>query len=167
MAEQRGFKVAPKGDRELEGTREFDAPREMVWRAWTEPELLKRWLLGPDGWVLAVCEVDLRVGGKYRYVWRQVQGDVSMGMGGEFRAVEPIGRLVSTEKFDQAWYPGEMVATLELEDRGERTFMRQTFRYESREARDMVLKSPMEGGMAASYDRLEKVLGEERKGKRA
>jgi uncharacterized protein YndB with AHSA1/START domain len=104
--------------------------------------------------------VDLRVGGSYRYVWHKAEGNVSMGMGGEYRAVDPISRIVSTEKFDESWYPGGMVATLELEDRGEKTFMRQTFRYDSREARDFVLKSAMESGMAASYDRLNGILAE-------
>jgi uncharacterized protein YndB with AHSA1/START domain len=158
MPEARGFEVVAQGDLEIRGTRRFDAPRELVWQAWTRPELVRRWLLGPDGWTMRVCEIDLRVGGAYRYVWHKEKGNVTMGMGGIFREVEPPARLVSTEKFDEAWYPGGMIATLELSEESGRTFMVQTFRYDTREARDMVLKSPMEEGMVAGYNRLDDVL---------
>lgn len=158
MSERRGFQVKAQGENEIRGTREFDAPPEMVWKAWTEPELLRRWLLGPDGWVMQVCEVDARVGGAYRYVWYKEKTAVSMGMGGVFLAVEKPRKLVSTEKFDEPWYPGEMVGTVEFVPKGGKTLMYQTLRYESREARDMALKSPMDEGMSAGYNRLDEVL---------
>ena len=151
------LKVAAQGEREIVIARSFDAPRALVYRAYTEPALLKRWLLGPDGWVLAVCQLDLEVGGAYRYVWRNAEG-TEMGMGGVFREIVPGRKLVCTEKFDQAWYPGEGLVSTVLADDGDRTLLTTTVRYESQQARDLVLKSGMERGLQASYDRLEQVL---------
>ena len=107
---------------------------------------------------MPVCEIDLRVGGAYRYVWRSDKDGVQMGMGGIFREVIPIERLVATEKFDDAWYPGEAVDTTEfVETRGiTRTTI--TILYQSQEARDTARRSGMEHGMAAGYDRLEALL---------
>ncbi len=151
------LQVATSGDREIVMTRVFDAPRRLVFDALTQPELLKRWLLGPPGWSMAVCEVDLRVGGAYRYVWRHVDGR-EMGMGGVLREVVPPARLVATEKFDNPWYTGEALATQVLVEAGGRTTLTLTMSYESREVRDGVLKTPMEEGVGASYDRLEELL---------
>jgi uncharacterized protein YndB with AHSA1/START domain len=154
------LQVSTPSDREIAMTREFDAPRQLVYEAFTRPELLKRWLLGPDGWALVVCDLDLRVGGRYRYVWRRDRDGVEMGMGGEYREIVPGERIVSTEVFDDAWYPGQAVGTVTFVERGGRTTLTQTVLYESREARDGVLKSGMETGVATSYDRLEKILAE-------
>ena len=144
-------------DREIQITRVFDAPRNLVWDAWTKPELLKRWMLGPPGWTMPVCEIDLRVGGKYRYVWAK-EPDIRMGMGGVYREIAQPERLVATEKFDEPWYPGEGVGIVLLKEQNGKTTLIQTIQYESREARDIVLQSPMESGMSAGYDRLEEVL---------
>ena len=152
------LKLTTSGDREIVMTRDFDAPRQLVFDAWTKPELVRRWLLGPEGWTMPVCEIDLRVGGAYRYLWRHLQNGTEMGMGGVFREITAPERLVATERFDQSWYPGEAVSTLMLVEQSGRTTLTQTVRYESREARDVVLKSPMEHGVAASYDRLEELL---------
>ena len=151
------LQVTTSGDREIVMTRVFDAPRRLVFDALTQPELLKRWLLGPPGWSMAVCEVDLRVGGAYRYVWRHVDGR-EMGMGGVLREVVPPARLVATEKFDNPWYTGDALATQVLVEAGGRTTLTLTMSYESREVRDGVLKTPMEEGVGASYDRLEELL---------
>src|ERR1700674_5663093 len=97
------MKLTTVGDREVVVTRVFDAPRGLVFDAMTKPELVKKWLLGPPGWTMPVCEIDLRVGGTYRYVWRHSNGD-EMGMGGVYREVAVPERVVATEKFDQAWY---------------------------------------------------------------
>jgi uncharacterized protein YndB with AHSA1/START domain len=157
MKNAAGLHVAARGEREIVMTRVFDAPRTLVWDAHTQPELIRRWLLGPPGWSMPVCEIDLRVGGKYRYEWRK--DDRAMGMGGVFREIVAPRRIVSTEKFDEPWYPGEgAVGTLELVEEGGRTTLTQTVLYESREAREAVLKSPMESGVAASFDRLAEVL---------
>ena len=148
------LKVTAHGDREIVMTRVFNAPRHLVWEAFTRPELVKRWLLGPDGWSMPVCEIDLRVGGSYRYVWRHTDG-MEMGMGGIYREIQVPERVVATEKFDEAWYPGEAVGTLVLVEQAGKTTVTQTLLYDSGQTRDAVLKSPMESGVAASYDRLE------------
>lgn len=152
------LKIAARGDRELVMTRVLNAPRSLVFDAFTKPELVKRWLLGPDGWSMPVCEIDLRVGGTYRYVWRNDRNGTEMGMGGVYREIVIPERLVSTEKFDEAWYPGQAVGTVVFVERGGKTTVTQTVLYDSRETRDGVLKSPMESGVAASYDRLEALL---------
>lgn len=148
------LKVVPKGEREIVMTRAFDAPRHLVFEAFTRPELVRRWLLGPPGWSMPVCEMDVRVGGRYRWVWRHDSKGTEMGVSGVYREVVPPERIVSTEKFDQSWYPGEAVGTVVLTEQGGRTTLTQTLLYESRDARDGVLKSPMEQGVSASYDRL-------------
>jgi uncharacterized protein YndB with AHSA1/START domain len=151
------LKVTTGGDREILMTRAFNAPRRLVFSALTKPELVKQWLLGPPGWTMPVCEIDLRVGGKYRYVWRHADGR-EMGMGGVYREIVPHERIVSTELFDEAWYPGESLITSTLVEQGGKTTLTTTILYVSREARDGVLKSGMESGVAVSYDRLEELL---------
>src|SRR5215510_1735765 len=101
------FKLTTPTDREIQVERDFNAPRPLVWDAFTKPELVRRWLLGPDGWTMPVCEIDLRVGGRYRYVWRKESTGHEMGLGGEFREIVHAEKLVATEKFDDAWYPGD------------------------------------------------------------
>src|SRR5438034_438593 len=103
------FKVSTPTDREIAIERDFNAPRRLVFDAFTKPELVRRWLLGPDGWTMPVCEIDLRAGGAYRYVWRKESTGKEMGMGGVFREIVRPDKLVATEKFDDAWYPGEAV----------------------------------------------------------
>jgi uncharacterized protein YndB with AHSA1/START domain len=152
------LKVTTPADREIAMTRVFDAPRRLVFDAHTKPELVKRWLLGPPGWSMPVCEIDLRVGGNYRYMWRRDTDGIQMGMGGVYREIVAPERIVNTERFDEAWYPGDALNTLVLVETGRRTTLTQTMRYESREARDAVLKSDMESGVAASYDRLAEML---------
>lgn len=150
--------ITAHGEREIVITRVFEAPRRLVFEAYTRPELVKRWLLGPDGWSLPVCEIDLRVGGNYRYVWKNDADGREMGMGGVYREVFPPERIVAAEKFDDAWYPGEAVVSIVLVENGGRTTLTQTILYDSRETRDAVLKSPMQYGLTQSYDRLAKVL---------
>jgi len=152
------FKISTPTDREIVVERDFDAPRQVVFDAFTRPELVRRWLLGPDGWTMPVCEIDLRVGGAYRYVWRKESTGTEMGMGGVFREVVRPQKLVATEKFDDAWYPGEAVDTTVFEERGATTKMRLTVLYESKEARDTASRSGMERGMIAGYNRLEEML---------
>ena len=126
--------------------------------AFTKPELVRRWLLGPDGWTMPVCEIDLRVGGRYRYLWRKEAIGKDMGMGGVFREVVRPARLVATEKFDDAWYPGEAVNTTTFQEENDVTSVRLVVLYESKEARDTASRSGMERGMIAGYDRLEALL---------
>ncbi|RZU42155.1 SRPBCC family protein [Edaphobacter modestus] len=151
------LKLAANGDREIVMTREFNAPRKMVFDAWTKPELMRRWLAGPSGWTMTVCEIDLKKGGSYRYEWTHENGN-QMGMGGVYREVVPHERLVATEQFDESWYPGGAVTTTTLVEKDGITTVETTVRYDSKEARDGVLQSPMDSGVAASYDRLERLL---------
>jgi uncharacterized protein YndB with AHSA1/START domain len=158
MRNAESFNASTPGDREIVLRRVFDAPPRLVWDALTNPELLKRWLLGPPGWTMPICEIDLRVGGAYRYVWRQDSDRAEFGTAGVFREITRAQRLVATEKFEQAWYPGEAIATYTLMEQAGKTTLTLTMLYESTEARDAALKSGMEKGVAASFDRLEEIL---------
>jgi uncharacterized protein YndB with AHSA1/START domain len=151
------FKVSTPTDNEIQVTRDFNAPRQLVFDAFTKPELVRRWLLGPPGWTMPLCEINLKVGGAYRYLWRHTDGR-EMGMGGVFREILPPQRLVATEKFDESWYPGEAFNTTVLVEEGDITKITITVLYESKEARDTASRSGMESGMAAGYNRLEELL---------
>ena len=153
----RKLQITTPSDREIAMTRVFDAPRSLVFDAWTKPELLKRWLGVFGGWTFAICEVDLRVGGAYRYVWRGKDGN-EMGMGGVFREIVRPERIVATEEFDESWYPGDAVDTIVFVEKRGTTTVTTTILYASKEARDGVLKSPMESGVAQSYDKLAEIL---------
>jgi uncharacterized protein YndB with AHSA1/START domain len=157
MTNSGDLKVTANGDREIVMTRSFNAPRHLVFDALSKPELVKQWLLGPPGWSMPVCEIDFRVGGKYRYVWRHTNGK-EMGMGGVYREIVRPERIVNTEVFDESWYPGEAQGTTTIDERNGKSVLTQTMRYETREARDGVLRSPMESGVAISYNHLEQLL---------
>jgi len=144
-------------DRELAMTRVFDAPPHLVYEAHVRPDLVKRWLGAFRGWSLAVCEIDLRVGGAARYVWRNTDGR-EMGMSSVYREIVPNERIVASEAFDEPWYEGEAVGTITFLEQGGKTTFTQTMRYATRQIRDAVLASPMETGVAASYDELAKLL---------
>ena len=152
------LKVTTPSVREIAMTREFNAPRQLVWDAHTKPELVWKWLLGPPGWSMPVCTIDLRVGGSYRYEWRNDSDGTTMAMGGTYKEVKPIERIVSTEKFDDPWYEGEATGTMVLKEQGSKTILTTTVRYASQAVRDSVLKSGMTTGVEQSYDRLESAL---------
>jgi uncharacterized protein YndB with AHSA1/START domain len=151
------LKVTTPTDRELVMTREFNASRGMVFDALTKPDLLQRWLLGPPGWTMPVCEIDLRVGGKYRYVWENADGR-KMGMGGTFQEIVRPSRVVATEVYEDYWTGGETLVTTELVETRGTTTLRMTVRYASQEARDAAIKLGATKGVEASYDRLEQLL---------
>lgn len=148
------LKVTTPTDREVMMTRVFDAPRRLVYEAFTKPELLKRWF-GPRGWSLVVCESDLRVGGAWRFVLRGPDGQ-EMGMRGVYKELSPPDRSVHTESFDG--YPGESVVTMDLAEHDGKTTFTATVLYPSKEVRDAVVQSGMEHGAAESYDRLAELL---------
>jgi uncharacterized protein (TIGR03086 family) len=148
------LQVTTPSDCEIVLTRVFDAPRHLVFDAFTKPELLKRWF-GPRGWSLAVCDVDLRVGGAWRFVLRGPDGQ-EMGMRGVYRELTPPDGSVHTESFDD--YPGESLVTTVLTERDGKTTLTATVRYDSREVRDAVVASGMEHGAAESYDKLAELL---------
>lgn len=142
-------------------TRVFDAPRSLLFEALTNLALLKRWFGVFAGWSLAICEIDLRIGGPFRFVWRNASGQ-SMGMRGVYRDIVVPERVVHTEVYDD--YPGESLVTTVLTEEHGRTTVTSTIQYESKEIRDAVIKSGMERGVKASYDNLEKLLQEMKDG---
>jgi uncharacterized protein YndB with AHSA1/START domain len=159
MQNTKGLKVTTPSDHEIVMTREFNAPRSLVYDAFTKPELIKRWLGVGAGWTMETCEVDLRVGGAYRYVWRG-PGGIEMAMGGVHRDIVPGERIVNTQTFDHAWYAGEAVGTLVLVETAGKTTVTNSVRYDSKDIRDAVLKSPMEQGVARGYDALDVLLAD-------
>ena len=152
-----GLIVTTPTDREIVMTRVFNAPRKLVFDAWTKPELVKRWLLGPPGWTMPVCEIDLRVGGAYRFEWLGQDG-TRMGMGGIYRDIVFPERIVNTQLFDEDWTGGETIGTLLLTEQGGKTTLENKVLYSSREARDGALRTRMAEGVEAGYARLDKIL---------
>lgn len=149
--------VTLPSDREVRVTRSFNAPRQLVFDAHTKPELVKQWMWGPDEWPLVTCEIDLRVGGRIRYVWKNEEKG-EMGLSGEFREIDPPARLVHTELFDEDWTGGEAVVTTLFEEKGGRTTVVATVLYASREVRDSVVKTGMADGWSQCFDRLDELL---------
>ena len=149
--------VTTPSDRAITMTRVFDAPKSLVWAAYTKPELMKRWGGGPPGHELVVCEIDLRVGGRWRWVVR-TPGGAEMGLGGRYLEIVPEERLVSTDEFDQPWYEGDATSTILLVENAGKTTLTLSVVYASKEVRDMVLKTPMAEGVGAGYDRLAETL---------
>ena len=152
------LKVVTQGDREVLMTRVFDAPRKLVFDALTKPELLKRWF-GPHGWTLTECEVDLRVGGAWRFFSHGPDGR-SMGMRGVYREIVPSERLQYTEAFDDFAQHGEAIVTTTLEERDGKTTLTNLILSPSRDVRDAVIRSGMEHGAAETYDRLARLLAD-------
>jgi uncharacterized protein YndB with AHSA1/START domain len=138
-------------DLEVVITRTFDAPRRLVFDAWTRPEHVPRWMLGPEGWSMPVCEIDLRPGGGWHFVWRKSDG-TEMGMRGQYREVVPPERLVYTESWGPEW--PETVNTLVLTEEEGRTAAVLTLLYPTRKDRDAALATGMKEGMDVSYERL-------------
>jgi len=147
------LQVTTTGDREVAMTRTFDAPRDVVFKTWTQPELLKRWLYGPDEWPLAVCKIDLRVGGTLRFEWGPHEGK-SMGMSGVYQEIAPPDRLAFTELWDDNWTGGETLVTITFVEQAGKTTVTQTVQYSSSAARDAALKTGMARGMEQAYQRL-------------
>jgi len=149
--------VTTPSDREVRITRIFDAPRPMVFDCWTVPELLKGWLHGPEGWRLDVCEIDLRVDGKARYVWRHRDGQ-AMGMTATYREITRPSLIAASELFDEDWTGGETLGTVVFAEVDGKTLLTQTILYASQAARDGALGTGMTSGMADSYAQLDAYL---------
>ena len=155
-ANSKTFTVTTPSDHEIRMTRLFDAPRQLVFDAMTKPEHVRQWWgqLG-EGYSVPVCEVDLRVGGAWRFVNRHPKGEVAFY--GEYREITPPGRVVFTEIFEQ--FPDTVsVVTAVLTEEGNKTRLTATVRYPSLEVRDMVIASGMSRGAGISYDRLEDLV---------
>ena len=157
------------GDSAVTVTRRFKAPKPLVWRAYMEPALVRRWMLGPPGWSMPVCEVDLRAGGRYRWRWRSDADGAEFGFTGEFREVEPGIKVVHTQYFHQGETPevesgdGAVVTVTFTEEPGDTT-VTTTIDFGTREARDGVMATGMTDGMEQSYQLLDALLGEQQQG---
>jgi uncharacterized protein YndB with AHSA1/START domain len=152
------FKVSTPSNQDIVITRLFNAPRRLVFEAMTRPEHVKRWWgqLGP-GYSVSLCEIDLRVGGKWRFVNRHPHGEVAFR--GEYREITPHSRLVYTETMEPHPKPGSVVTAVLTEENG-KTHLSVAATYPTQEIRDMVLGSGMEKGAGISYDRLEDLVAE-------
>ena len=154
------FRVSTPSDREIQITRLFDAPRNLVFEAMNRPEHVRNWWgrLG-EGYSVPVCEIDFRVGGAWRFVNRHPRGEAAFH--GVYREIAAPERVVFTEIFED--FPdAESVVTAVLTEEGTRTRLTVSVIYPSREVRDLVVNSGMADGAAISYDRLEDVLAEMR-----
>lgn len=150
------YQVTTPSDREIRMTRLFDAPMHLVLEAMTKPEHVKQWWgrLG-EGYSVPVCEIDFRVGGRWRFVNRHPKGEAAFN--GEYLEIAPPGHVVFTEFFEQ--FPGEgSVVTSDLTEEDGKTRLVVTVRYPSLEIRDMVMASGMARGAGISYDRLEDLV---------
>jgi len=156
--------VTLPNDRDVVVVRAFNAPRDLVFDAWTKPELVQRWLLGPSGWTMPVCEMDVRVGGKYRWRWRSEENGKEFGFSGEFREVVRPSRIVHVERYDPGDVGGEMgeaLVTTDLTEKGGVTTHTMTIRYATKEMRDAAVKTGMTDGMEIGYQRLDDLLAEQ------
>jgi uncharacterized protein YndB with AHSA1/START domain len=142
-------------DREIVATRVFNAPRKLIWDAHTKPEHVSQWMLGPEGWTMPVCEIDLRPGAPWHFVWRKSDGS-EMEMNGVYKTVAPPERLVSTESWGADW-PETLNTVLLTEEEGKTTMVSSVL-YQSKEARDKALGTGMKEGWSQSYDRLDEYL---------
>jgi uncharacterized protein YndB with AHSA1/START domain len=153
--------VTLPNDRDVVVVRSFDAPRTLVFDAWTTPKLMQRWLLGPPGWTMPVCEMDVRPGGKFRWRWRNVESDAEFGFSGEFHEVVKPSRIVHVERFDPGDVGGEMgeaLVTSVLTEKNGVTTYSTTIHYASKDVRDAALKTGMTDGMEQSYEKLDALL---------
>jgi uncharacterized protein YndB with AHSA1/START domain len=155
----KGTEVEVLDDQHVRITRAFQAPRHLIWRAHTEPELMKRWLLGPDGWTMTVCELDFTPGGSYRYAWEPVDGTLGRGFGfeGETLVFEPERRIVSTERMTGADFPAT-TNDLSFDEVDGVTLLTLLVTYADAAQRDAILATGMTDGMETSYARLEREL---------
>ena len=154
----RPLTVRAEGDRSLVIERRFDAPRPLVWRAFTDAALIPRWLWARQA-PMELCEQDFRVGGTFRWGWRRTGGGL-MVVRGRFVEIAAPGRLVHTELFDEDWTGGETTVTTLLHDEGAATAMHMTILYASRAARDGAAATPMAEGMEEGYARLDTLFPE-------
>lgn len=147
--------VRTPNDTDVVIERAFDAPRDAVFDALTRPELLRQWY-GPEGWTLETCEVDLRVGGRWRFVSRKPDGK-RIGQKGVYIEIVPGRRIVNTESWED-WDTGETTVTVVLEERDGRTFLTNTIRFPSKAIRDEVLRAGMTRDVEEVYGRLEALV---------
>ncbi len=158
-ASARSTTYTTPSDRDVVVTRVVNAPRRLVFAAWTEPRHLQRWLTGPEGWTMPVCEIDLRPGGRWRYVYRKASGK-EMTLTGSVLEVVPPERFVTTESWGPEW--PDTVNTLVLTESEGRTTIALTITYISKEARDAALDTGAMDGMNRAFELLDELLDAER-----
>lgn len=157
--------VSLPSDREVKVTRAFQAPKTLVYKAYSDPALVRRWMLGPPGWSMPVCEMDLREGGSYRWRWRSEDGKAEFGFHGVFRQVIAGTKVVHTQSYDpgntgQGEGGGEAIITLTFSEANGVTTVTTLMDFGSKELRDQVVATGMTDGMEQSYRLLDKVLAE-------
>ena len=155
--------VTLPSDREVKVVRSFRAPRTLVYKAYTDPSLVQRWLLGPPGWSMPVCEMDVRVGGRYRWRWRSEKNGSEFGFSGTFREVEPPSKLVHSEAYDPGTVSDDFptddaIVTVTFREDAGVTTMTTLTDFGSKEARDAALATGMTDGMEQSYQLLDRLL---------
>ena len=152
--------VSLPNDTDILVVRSFDAPKALVWRCFNEPALVRRWLLGPGDWSMPECEIDPRVGGRFRYLWAHADGR-TMRMSGEFKVFEPFDRIVHRERFDEDWGdPEGSLVTTEFVEKHGCTVMTMTIAFPSQQIRDAAKATGMTDGMEDGYARLDAILAE-------
>jgi uncharacterized protein YndB with AHSA1/START domain len=149
--------LTTEGETQVVVTRRFAAPPEAVYRAHTEPSLVQQWLLGPEGWTMPVCLIDLRIGGKFRYEWADGKGG-SFYVTGEYLELEPYSRIVHLERMHLPDVTPDNRIETKFDADGEGTLMTMRMTLPNAETRSMMLSTGMEGGMEASYVRLDGML---------
>lgn len=152
--------VTLPSDREVRVVRSFNAPRELVWDAHTKPELVTEWMLGPSGWTMPVCEMDVRPGGKYRWRWRSDENGKEFGFFGVFKEVSKPSRIAHEESYDPGDLGGAMrmepaIITSDFVEAGSVTTLTVTMLFASKEVRDAAVSTGMTGGMEQGYARLD------------
>lgn len=157
------LEVALPSDREVRVTRSFEAPRNLVWDAHTRPELIRKWMLGPPGWSMPVCEMDLREGGAYRWRWKSDRDGKEFGFFGVFKELTPPAKLVHEERYDPGDIGGAMstepaIVASEFSESDGVTTLAVTMLFPSKEARDGALATGMTGGMEIGYARLDEMF---------
>jgi uncharacterized protein YndB with AHSA1/START domain len=158
----RTLQVTTPSDLEIVMTREFDAPRRLVWEAMTDPKWIRRWIYAPEGWTMTVCEGGQNVGDPFRWVWNGPDGQPAMVIWGVNQEVVPHERVVHTENMEVGGVAlGELLATIELTEKNDQTLLRMTLLFPSKEARDGAIASGMERGVSTGYQRLDGILADE------
>ena len=158
----KGLQVSTPTDTTIVLIRTFNAPRRLVWEAMTVPAKMRRWMLAPPGWTLAVCECEARVGGALRLAWKSEDADPVMTLQGEFTEVVPHARMVHTETMvmGSGETIGSLLETHEFEEKNGVTTMRITQAYDSKAARDGAVASGMEHGMEAGFKQMDALLAQ-------
>jgi uncharacterized protein YndB with AHSA1/START domain len=152
-----GTTLELRGDRDIVITRAFNAPRALVWRALTSADLVKQWWAPASRGQMTLCEIDFRVGGRWRHVMRTREGHFEVGFSGEYLVIEPMLRIVNTEVFDP--FPdAAATVVVELSERAGAVVMTSTSTYPTSAIRDQVIATGMEGGMRESMQQLTAVV---------